>query len=371
MSYYMGLMSGTSIDGIDAVLIHYSGETIHVKAHAFSKFPNVLEQELLTLQSQHQCSLSTLGRLDHELGHCYADSVLKLLKQASLSAEHVVAIGSHGQTIFHHPQGPFPFTLQIGDPNLIAACTNIPVVADFRRMDIAHGGEGAPLAPLLHRVLFFQPHEIRVIVNLGGIANMTVLDPGKPVIGFDNGPANCLMDGWMRHHHHQAFDHLGEWAASGHVDESLLDDMLSDAYFNMSPPKSTGKELFSMQWLHGHLAKYTALLPRDVQATLCELTVVAIAQDLMKYVPDVSRLYVCGGGAHNRHIMHRLTAQLSKIEVATTRALGMPVDHVEAVAFALLAHHRMNHRPGNVPSVTGAHTEALLGGIYQSRPRSP
>lgn len=360
-------MSGTSVDGIDAVLVKSGGDGGEVVCHLFSTFPDGLDKELLSLQQTPYCSLKTLGQLDHRLGCCYAATVRELLDKAGVQAQQISAVGCHGQTVFHDPQGTYPFTMQIGDPNLIAEKTGIPVVSDFRRMDIAFGGDGAPLAPLLHQALFSSKNEVRVVLNLGGIANMTVLHPEKPVRGFDNGPANCLMDSWIQYHQpNMRFDDKGSWAASGRVDESLLDEMLYNAYFKLSSPKSTGKELFSMQWLKDHLASYPDLAPEDVQATLCELTVTAVSQDILQYVPEASGVYVCGGGAHNLHLMQRLSALLPGKKVVSTDQLGMPVEHVEAAAFAWLARCRMEGIPGNIPSVTGARKATLLGCLYLS-----
>ena len=358
-------MSGTSVDGIDAVLVKSDGYGGEVVSHVFSTFSGGLDRELLSLQQNPGCDLKTLGQLDHRLSCCYADTVSLLLNKAGIEAAQVVAIGSHGQTIFHDPQGEYPFTMQIGDPNLLAEKTGIPVVSDFRRMDVACGGGGAPLSPVLHQALFSSEDEVRVVVNFGGISNMTVLHPNKPVIGFDTGPANCLMDYWIQYHQPGlSFDDKGAWAASGTIDVNLLDEMMSDAYFKLPPPKSTGKELFSMQWLRDHVGSYPNLAPVDVQATLCELTAATVAQDIMQYVPEVSGVYVCGGGAHNDHLMQRLSSLLSNKKVVSTDMLGMPVEHVEAAAFAWLAQCRIEKISGNIPSVTGAKKAAVLGGLY-------
>jgi len=358
-------MSGTSVDGTDAVLVKGDAYGSEVVEHIFQNFPESLDQELLNLQQHPYCALKTLGQLDHRLGESYAQVVQALLDKAGVQASQIKAIGSHGQTIYHSPQDKYPFSIQIGDPNIIAARTGIPVVADFRRMDIAYGGDGAPLAPILHQVLFSSSDEMRVVVNLGGIANMTILNPIKPVVGFDNGPANCLMDCWIQHFNSSLrFDDKGEWAASGQVDETLLNNMLNDAYFKLSPPKSTGKELFNMVWLKSHIDSYSYLSPESVQATLCELTATSIANDMMQYAEEAASVYICGGGANNNFLMQRLRALLPSKQVKTTHALGIPVEQVEATAFAWLARCRMEQKLGNIPSVTGATRQAYLGGVY-------
>ncbi|MCY4330644.1 MAG: anhydro-N-acetylmuramic acid kinase [Endozoicomonadaceae bacterium] len=366
MTYYIGLMSGTSADGIDATLVKITDDTTELIAHLFAAFPQQLRQIILTLQNNDYCSLKTLGMLNYRLGCCYAEIVTKLLADTGFDLKQITAIGCHGQTISHHPHGDAPFSMQAGDPNILAEKTQISVVADFRGMDIACGGTGAPLVPSLHQALFSDSAETRVIVNLGGIANMTLLAPGREVTGFDNGPANCLMDGWI-HHHFPAlqFDKEGQWAATGHVDQDLLNAMLAEPYFHLRPPKSTGKELFNQQWLQNYLNRYPTKQPQDIQATLCELTATVIAKDIMQYAHSTDGIYICGGGACNTHLLNRLSAQLPSCYIALSDDLGIPTNCVEAIAFAWLARCRIKHQAGNIPSVTGAKKPALLGGIYR------
>ncbi len=370
MAYYIGLMSGTSADGVDAVLIKSDNQTdCHVVAHVYASFTGGLDRELLRLQQTPECSIKHLGQLDHRLGLSYASVTQRLLKKSGLFSNQITAIGCHGQTIYHDPKGKYPFTLQIGDSNLLAQLTGIVVVSDFRRMDMAAGGDGAPLAPLLHKILFSHPSEVRVVVNLGGISNTTILRPGKPVTGFDNGPANCLMDGWVQQEMpSELFDYNGEWAESGICCKKLLRALLEEPYFDTPPPKSTGKELFNMQWLKHYLEKFSSLSTADIQATLCELTATIVARDILNFAEDTSAVYVCGGGSNNLYLMKRLALLLKGIKVTSTETLGMPAEHVEAAAFAILAKHRMEQKAGNIPSVTGATSPVLLGGVYRPRP---
>lgn len=365
MAYYIGLMSGTSVDGIDGVLVQSENRPVKIVAHTFAKFPEQVRQVILTLQKTGNCSLKVLGMLNYQLGCCYAEIVAKLLADSGLTADQVIAIGCHGQTIYHHPYGKAPFSMQAGDPNVLAQRTQITVVADFRGMDIACGGNGAPLVPLLHQALFSDNQEIRVILNLGGIANITLLKPGKEVTGFDNGPANCLMDEWIHLHHPEVqFDKDGQWAATGQINHDLLKAMLAEPYFHLQPPKSTGRELFCMQWLQHYLDQHPEKSPHNVQATLCELTATVIAQDLLRYAKDAGSVYVCGGGAYNIHLLSRLKEKLPACHVALSDELGIPANCVEATAFAWLAQCRIEHQPGNIPAATGATGPAILGGIY-------
>ena len=378
MSYYIGLMSGTSVDGVDAVLVkdnHLNNQASgagEVILHTFTKFSDGLDQALLDLHQSGYCSLKLLGQLDHRLGHFYADATFSLLNDAGIKSEDIIAIGSHGQTVFHYPEHEdFPFTMQLGDSNILAARTGIPVVSDFRRMDMAFGGNGAPLTPLLHHILFSSEDEVRAVINLGGIANITVLKPDNPVTGFDSGPANCLMDYWIQQYDSSLFyDDKGQWAASGKINERLLKQMLADNYFRKLPPKTTGKELFNGTWLQMHISQYESTLsekisPEDIQATLCELTASVVAHDIIKYAGDSRSIYFCGGGTYNQHLIRRMSLLLAEKNLLTTDALGMPVEHVEAVAFALLARYRLERIPGNMPSVTGATGAALLGAVYR------
>jgi anhydro-N-acetylmuramic acid kinase len=278
-------------------------------------------------------------------------------------AREVTAIGSHGQTVRHQPDGRRPYSLQIGNPDIIATGTGVTTVADFRSADIAAGGQGAPLVPPFHDWLFASPGESRVILNIGGIANVTILPPDeRPVIGFDTGPGNTLMDRWIHRHRGKSFDEGGAWAASGEVDDALLERLLSFGYFRLDPPKSTGLEDFNLDWLDRH--EVGAYEPADVQATLAELTARSVAMDVRRHADEANQLFVCGGGAHNSHLMQRLAANLPDVRIDTTLAVGLDPDWVEAIAFAWLAMRTIRNEPGNLPSVTGASRKVVLGTIH-------
>lgn len=363
---FIGTLSGTSVDGIDAALVRFSPGPALLASHSL-KFPKDLRLELLSLGTPGDNEIDRLGRADVQLGRLFAEAVNELIKTAGVSRNEIAAIGSHGQTIRHRPAGRAPFTLQIGDPSVIAAATGLPVVADFRRKDMALGGQGAPLVPAFHDAVFRQPGSDRIIVNIGGIANLTILpgDPARPILGFDTGPGNTLLDGWVRRILHQPMDRDGALAASGRANPAFLAALLGDPYFRKLPPKSTGPEYFSADWLERHLALACDLLPADVQATLLALTAQSIAQAI-KGIPELQRpaVYVCGGGAHNPVLMQALRETLPDSSVAPTDALGVPVDWVEAMAFAWLARQRLHEQPGNCPQVTGASKPAVLGGLW-------
>ncbi|QSA98207.1 anhydro-N-acetylmuramic acid kinase [Methylococcus sp. EFPC2] len=363
--YFIGLMSGTSLDGIDAVLVSFTDERPEVHATYYRAYEPELRQALARLCYAEKVEMRALGEADARLGLLFGACVTQLLEEAGIGRDQVAAIGSHGQTVFHHPQGPHAFSLQIGDPSRIAQTTGITTIADFRRRDIAAGGQGAPLAPAFHRAVFQSREEERVIVNLGGIANLTVLPKtgDGPVFGFDSGPGNTLMDGWVAEHLGHPRDDDGTWARSGRVDVALLQALLSDPYFDRPPPKSTGQEYFSRRWLHEHLAE-RSLRSEDVQATLCELTASSVTQAISRYAPDAGRILLCGGGVHNGYLRERI-AGLAHGPVASTASLGLHPDWVEAVAFAWLARQTLNGLPGNLPEVTGAGQPVVLGGIYR------
>ncbi len=349
-------MSGTSLDGLDAALVSFSPPRLLASHRA--PFPASLQRELLALCRPGRDEIRRLMAMDVALGRLSARAVHGLLRKAGIQAEKVRAIGSHGQTIRHNPQGAYPSSLQIGDPNIIAELTGITTVADFRRRDMAAGGEGAPLVPAFHRAIF--PAD-STVVNIGGMANATCLAmDGR---GFDTGPGNVLMDAWARRHLKAPFDQGGRWAASGRVHQGLLERLLSEPFFARPPPKSTGRELFNLPWLDGILAGMDPIPPGDVQATLAELTAASIAGALKRW-SSPGRIWVCGGGVHNAHLMERLACLLSPCPVASTADLGVDPDWVEAMAFAWLARETLNARPGNVPRATGARHPALLGGIY-------
>lgn len=363
---FIGTLSGTSVDGIDAALVRFSPAPALVASHSL-KFPEDLRRDLLALGVPGANEIDRLGQADVRLGRLFARAVNELLRQAGVAPGEVAAIGSHGQTIRHRPALAHPFTLQIGDPNVIAAETGIPVVADFRRKDLALGGQGAPLVPAFHDAIFRQPGTDRVIVNIGGIANLTVLsgNPARPVLGFDTGPGNTLLDGWCRRCLNEPMDRNGAFAASGRAHPGLLAALLGDPYFQLAPPKSTGPEYFSADWLQRLLAATGEPAPADVQATLLALTARSIA-DAIRQLPGLDRpaVHVCGGGAHNGALMRALQDNLPGSTVAPTDALGLPGDWIEAMAFAWLARQRLHQKTGNSPFVTGASRPAVLGGLW-------
>lgn len=359
---YLGLISGTSADGIDAALVRFAPR-LEVLAAQTLAYPDALRDRVLALtRANAAVTLADYGHLDTELGECFADAALTLLHAAHVPASTVAALGSHGQTVCHGPIGPHPFTLQVGDPNVIAERTGITTVADFRRADVAAGGQGAPLLPALHAAVLVDPNTPRAILNLGGIANLTLLVPGRPVLGFDSGPANCLLDAWALARRGVARDEGGAWAASGHADDAWLARLLDDPYFALPPPKSTGREYFNLDWLGGRLPP--SLAPADVQATLLQLSARSIAAALRDCAPEIREVYACGGGVHNPALLDALRAALPGVRVDTTVALGLDPDFVEAIGFAWLARARLENLPGNLPSVTGARGPRVLGAIY-------
>lgn len=363
--YFIGLISGTSSDGVDAALMEFLPAPRLFASH-FLAYPDMLRTELLEFAAgRYQGdAIDQLGRMDHELGELFAQTALGLLKQTGLSATAIRAIGSHGQTVRHHPDSAEPFSLQIADPNIIAARTGVTTVADFRRRDLALGGEGAPLVPAFHRAVFADGGETRAVVNIGGIANLTLL-PARDgtVSGFDTGPGNLFMDLWSREHLHAPHDKGGAFAAGGKVSTALLADLLGDVYFRRAPPKSTGREYFNRAWLQPKLARHQ-LPAADVMATLCELTARSVADAVIGCTPRVAHVLLCGGGTHNRTLVKRLGTLLPDCKLGTTADCGVPPNWVEAAAFAWLARETLAGRPGNLPAVTGARALAVLGGIY-------
>ncbi len=365
-SLYIGMMSGTSMDGIDAVLMRFSesGQTL-VAGHRLP-WPEAIQRELRAIAVPGDNEIDRLGVLDLQVGERFATAAQELLRQAGIGADAVTAIGCHGQTVRHRPNGRHPFTLQIGDPNRIAEMTGITTVADFRRRDMAAGGQGAPLVPAYHVALFRDPNENRVVLNLGGIANLTILpaDPEEPVRGFDTGPGNTLLDAWAHRNFQQPCDLDGKLAAAGSVQEAALERLLTDPYFRLPPPKSTGPEQFHLEWLTNHWSDIESVSPADVQATLTALTVESVCRQLATAAPGCARLIACGGGVFNRELMRRLAQRLDGIPLETTEAYGIAPQRVEAAAFAWLAYQTLRHRPGNLPPVTGARHPVVLGGIY-------
>ena len=359
----IGVMSGTSLDGVDVVLAAIDDHVVAQQASLSYPVPLALKEAILAICQGQQLTLSQYGQLDTRLGHLFADAVLALMQQERLSANDVVAIGCHGQTVWHEPEGDAPHTLQIGDNNIIAARTGVTVVGDFRRRDIALGGQGAPLVPAFHHALLAHPVERRIVLNIGGIANLSLLFPGQPVKGHDTGPGNMLMDAWIWRQRGKPYDKDAEWASSGKVVLPLLQDMLSDPWFALPAPKSTGREYFNYGWLERQLARYPALAGQDVMATLTELTAVTISEQAL-LSGGCERLLVCGGGSRNPLLMARLACLLPGTEVTTTDEAGVSGDDMEALAFAWLAWRTLEGLPGNLPAVTGASAPTILGAIF-------
>jgi anhydro-N-acetylmuramic acid kinase len=359
---YLGLMSGTSADGIDAVLVRF-GPPLQLVVGRTYAWSGELRARLIALgQGADVVSLDALGELDVQVAQCFADAALRLIDEAGIDKSQVCAVGSHGQTVRHRPQAAFPFTWQMGDGNVIAERTGMTTVADFRRRDVAAGGHGAPLMPAFHAAMLSAQDEDRAVLNLGGIGNLTLLPRKGHVRGFDTGPANALMDAWCEQHTGRAFDANGDFAASGKCDEALLARLLGDAWFALPPPKSTGREQFHLPWLQAHL--HGDIAPANVQATLLELTAKSVAEALRATQPQTTRMMVCGGGVHNRALMQRLAANLPNVVVESTAAHGLDPDFVEAMGFAWLARETLAGRPGNLPSVSGAKGLRVLGAVY-------
>lgn len=385
---YLGLISGTSADGLDAALVSFAdrppppspaadraaaGLDCTLLLGRTYPWDDALRRQLLALgQGLDAISLDALATLDVQIAHAFAGAALRLLDEAGLSAAQVVALGSHGQTVRHRPlgasgDGNYPFTWQLGDPHVIAERTGIVTVADFRRRDVAAGGHGAPLLPALHAAALRAPDEDRAVLNLGGIANLTLLprsggrESGE-VRGFDTGPANALLDAWCERHLGQAFDGDGAFAASGEVDRALLARLLDEPWFALPPPKSSGREQFHLGWLVPRLLGDEPAA--DVQATLLELTAVSVAEALRAQQPQTRRLIVCGGGVHNPLLLQRIAAHLPRVAVESSARHGLDPDFVEAIGFAWLARETLAGRPGNLPEVTGARGPRVLGALY-------
>lgn len=364
---HIGLMSGTSLDGVDGVLASFpAGGGIELLAHAHAPFDPELRAELLALNQPGNGELHRAALAANALARAYAAVTDRLLDSSGIERRAVRAIGAHGQTVRHRPRefDATGYTVQLLNASLLAESSGIDVVADLRSRDVAAGGQGAPLVPAFHRAMFAREGETVAVLNLGGIANLTVLCAEGATTGFDCGPANALLDHWASLHLGQAFDTGGEWAAGGRVSTRLLDALSSDAYFSMTPPKSTGRDRFNPPWLERALANAGSTSPRDVQATLAELTARSCAADLLLYAPDAAELLVCGGGAFNTDLMRRLSALLPQSTVKPTDARGLPAMQVEAAAFAWLAKAHCDRRPGNLPSVTGAAGPRILGALY-------
>jgi anhydro-N-acetylmuramic acid kinase len=358
---YIGLMSGTSLDGVDAVLADFSGERPRLVGHHHDPFPQLLRTELAALNDSGADELNRAARAANALAQCYAQCVAALLKNTGNGSAEVAAIGCHGQTVRHQPAAGY--TIQLGNSALLAELSNMTVVSDFRSRDVAAGGEGAPLVPAFHAAVFAAPAIHRAIVNIGGIANVTDLLPTGAVTGFDCGPGNLLLDAWTQKHLQQPFDRDGGWARSGKPIPALFNRLMADEYFRLRPPKSTGREKFNLAWLQPHLTgnEHTA----DVQATLVEFTAHCAADAIIRFCPGTEAVYLCGGGARNAALVEALRRLLSPREVAPTDTLGVDAEHVEALAFAWLARQTLRGEPGNMPAVTGARGPRVLGAIYR------
>ena len=371
MPLYIGLMSGTSADAIDAALVLLDGKDCQVLQAIQFPLPSHVRQQILSLFTSGSDEIDRMGALDRELGGLFADAVLQMLHATGHSASDITAIGSHGQTIRHRPRlnNGCGFTLQIGDPNTIAEITGITTVADFRRRDMVAGGQGAPLVPAFHQAVFADAQRSRVVLNLGGIANITVLHAKSCVRGYDTGPGNGLMDAWIFHCMGETIDRDGVWAASGTVIPDLFDQLYAHPYFSLPAPKSTGREEFSLAWLQEVLQTFPGIAQQDVQATLLELTARSIT-DQINDLGDVADVLVCGGGSKNGALMKRLRELLPQQSIHTTDEFGIPASYVEAAAFAWLAMRTLNNLAGNITTVTGAEREVILGGIYPGTARS-
>jgi len=374
MPLYVGLMSGTSLDGLDAVLAHIDDApaalSLRVRAHQHTPFDDALRAELLALNRRGDDELHRAAVITRQLAELAARAVRAVLADAGVTPAQVRAIGSHGQTVRHRPPATgvdVPYTIQLDDGAWLAEHTGIDVVCDFRRRDLAAGGQGAPLVPAFHAACFARPGHAVAVLNVGGIANLTRLGPAGDVAGFDCGPGNVLLDAWCERHTGHRYDDDGRWAASGQVHEGLLAVLLAEPYFALPPPKTTGRDLFHAEWLDARLREVGDVAPADVQATLLALTAAAASQALRRHAPDTERLIVCGGGARNGALMRALAARLASVEVVSSAAAGIDPMHVEAAAFAWLAHAHLERRPGNRAEVTGARGPRVLGALYPAR----
>ncbi len=356
-------MSGTSLDGIDVVLVNFENDRHEVLAHRHSPFPAELRTELAALNHAGSDEIHRAALAGNALARCYAQATEAVLISGSISADTIIAIGCHGQTVRHRPDAGY--TIQLVNAALLAELTGITVACDFRSRDIAAGGEGAPFAPAFHRAAFFNATIHRTAINIGGIANITNLPCSDVITGFDCGPGNGLMDGWTQRHRAQAYDDGGAWASGGTTSPKLLQRLMSDDYFTRLAPKSTGRDLFNMAWLDQHISKNESTISTvDVQATLLELTARTIADAVLRFCSGTAEVYVCGGGAHNNALMQRLATLLAPASVAATDALGVPAEHVEALAFAWLARERVRGAAIDLHSVTGARGPRVLGALY-------
>lgn len=366
-------MSGTSLDGVDGVMVRIDGEQWLTLGHVHAPLPVTLRGTLLDLNTPGDDELHRSALASQALAVVYAQVVARLCETCDVLPSEVRAIGAHGQTVRHRPD--LGYTIQINQPALLAELTGIDVVADFRSRDLAAGGQGAPLVPAFHQSFFSRPDRTMVVLNIGGMANVSILRPGQAPLGFDCGPGNALLDAWCELHTGQAYDANGEWSATGEVHEDWLHDALADPFFALPPPKSTGRDLFNRTWLSNWLASHgqtdgpqaESTAARDAQATLCELTARAAAQAIAQHAPEATDVVICGGGALNADLMRRISEQLPSMRVAPSDAWGMDAMQVEASAFAWLAWTHLNRQPGNIPEVTGARGPRILGALYPAR----
>ena len=378
-NYYIGVLSGTSIDAIDAALFNFNEFSqialIHTHSHPIP--PELKNQTLALTQSGHT-TLKQVGELDYKWGHLFSESIQFLLKKSQINLENITAIGSHGQTLWHQPKNEYPFTLQIGNPHIIAKITNILTIADFRRGDMALGGQGAPLAPKFHQAYFQNTHHDKIVLNLGGIANISFLprdsnNSNQTLIGYDTGPANSLLDSWCQLYHNQAYDNQGQWAQSGQIQQDLLNQLLADPYFKRPYPKSTGKDYFNLNWLTDNISacNIPSTCPAaDIQATLTELTAITIAQGIKILPLDTNtshktEIILCGGGAYNTYLIKRLEYHLgSPFILSNSQSLGIDPDWVEAALFAWLAKANIDNIALDYTAITGAAKPTVLGVRY-------
>ena len=365
--FYIGVMSGTSLDGIDIAYCQIKQESFELLHSGAYPFDKEIKKEVLKAINT-STTLSKLGELDTRLGKMYADALERFISEKKIDKKQITAIGLHGQTLWHNPNSNYPFSMQLGNPNVITAQTGVSVVSDFRRKDIALGGQGAPFTPAFHQYLFSRLKANVAVLNIGGMANLTIL--GEKPIGYDTGCGNVLMDYWVWLHNSTTFDEDGKWAKSGTPNKELLKQMLSEPYFSKKAPKSTGRELFNGAWIKRELEVFiqkkganSYIKKRDVQATLLELTVSSIVKEIKKN--EISLLIVCGGGVKNGYLMHRLQEELKDIEVSSSDKYGASSEFVEAMAFAWLAHERVNKKCVKLSSVTGASKDSILGAIYE------
>lgn len=364
---YIGLMSGTSLDGVDAALVHFENNKPSVLETICLPLPANLKDDIKSLINPSNNEINRLMALDVQLGRLFAQATIQLISKAKINNENVIAVGSHGQTIRHLPTAEYPSTLQIADANIIAEKTGISTVADFRRRDMAAGGQGAPLVPAFHERIFRSNSKNRVILNLGGIANITILPSDKniPVTGFDTGPANTLMNHWIQQQQNKPYDENGQWAASGQADGSFIKELLDDDFFKLAPPKSTGTEYFNADWLTNKLKNFPFLSAEDVQANLTIFSAITICDAVKAYSNNCDEIIICGGGVHNEFLLEQLKQNLPNVEINSSAIYELDPDYIEATAFAWLAKQTMEYKTGNLPNVTGANHAAVLGGIYK------